>query len=275
MGHNGLLENKAAIITGAARGIGFGMARVFLREGASVVLADLDAKELEAAWQMLVAEFGPDRVVRHALDVASESSAEASVQYCVEAFGGIDVLVNNAGIVSRGYVNETPLAEWDRVLKVNLSGVYVCCRAAIPAMRRRGGGAILNASSVSARMPDAGLSAYCVSKAGVETFTRVLAAEAAPYRIRVNAYAPGVTRTPMTEDILAARAEQKLRHISLRQFGDPDDIANLAAFLCSERARFITGAVMAVDGGTMIVEHPWKPWDHTVDSGIAGVSSST
>jgi NAD(P)-dependent dehydrogenase (short-subunit alcohol dehydrogenase family) len=141
---------------------------------------------------------------------------------------------------------------------VNLTGPFLCCRAVIPHMRAAGGGVILNTSSVSARMPDVGLSAYCVSKVGVEIFTRVLAAEVAPYGIRVNCYAPGVTDTPMTRDLIETRGEQKLRHVSLGRFGKPAEIAELAVFLCSSKASFITGAVVPIDGGTMIVEHPWK-----------------
>jgi len=255
------LSGRIAVVTGGAQGIGFEIAQGLLGSGASVLLADRAEEELERASRQLAALHGAGRVAHRAVDVADVVSARAALQHCFNVFGGVDILINNAGVVARGYVADMSPQDWSRVLAVNLTGAFLCSQAAIPLMGQRGGGVILNASSVSARVPDAGLSAYCASKAGVEVLTKVLAAEAAPLGIRVNAYAPGVTRTPMTEDIIASRADAKLRHICLKRFGEPSDIAALAVFLCSDAARFITGAVVAIDGGTMIVEHPWKPWN--------------
>lgn len=254
---SGELESRVAIVTGAARGIGLAVAGRLYSEGAVVFLADVSGREVERAAAGIDRE-GAGRALGQAIDVSKQESVTEAVRRCAGAFGRIDILVNNAGIVGRARIEEMGLETWDRIIAVNLTGVYLCCQAVLPYMKAAGGGVIVNASSVSAGMPDVGLSAYCISKAGVEMLTRVLAAEAAPYGIRVNGYAPGVTRTPMTEELIAERGEEKLRHIALNRFGDPANIAETVLFLCSSRSSFITGETVRVDGGTMIVEHPWK-----------------
>jgi 3-oxoacyl-[acyl-carrier protein] reductase len=193
--------------------------------------------------------------------VCSRKSIHEGISTCTKSFGGLDILVNNAGIMERGKIESVSVETWNNILEVNLTGTLLCSQMAIPHMKLAGGGVILNASSVSAKIPDVGLAAYCVSKAGVEVLTRIMAAELAPYNIRVNAYAPGVTQTQMTHSLIARRGKEKLKHIALKEFGAPDDIAELAVFLCSARSRFITGSIVSIDGGTMIVENPWKAWE--------------
>jgi len=253
------LQGKVAIVTGAAQGIGLAIAKRLLVEEVRVLLADIEEEALEKAGDCLRRSHGK-QVGARKLDVTDRDSVENTVNECISCFGRIDILVNNAGIVGRGKVEEISLESWNSIVAVNLTGTLLCSQAVIPTMRSVGGGVILNASSVSARLPDVNLSAYCVSKAGIEVLTKVMGAELAPYGIRVNAYAPGVTRTPMTQDLIEHRGEEKLRHISLKRFGAPEDIGELAVFLCSDRSAFITGAVFNIDGGTMIVEHPWKAW---------------
>lgn len=257
----GRFHERAVLVTGAARGIGLEIASCFLEEGACVLLADLQSSDPEKTATELAARFGEDRVAFTLLDVTHPDQANEAVQACVDRFGSLDVLVNNAGIVDRGAIRDGDLVAWKRVLDVNLYGTLHCSRAALNAMATSGGGVILNASSISARIPDIGLSAYCISKRAVETLTEVMAAEAAPLGIRVVAYAPGVTHTPMTDHLIRARGDAKLRHMALRRFGDVRDIANLVLFLASDQARFITGTTISIDGGTMIVEHPWKAWE--------------
>jgi NAD(P)-dependent dehydrogenase (short-subunit alcohol dehydrogenase family) len=256
---NKALEGKVAIVTGAAQGIGCAIAERFLLEGAKVLLADIDGEAAERARKGLRESYGKN-VDACRLDVSDRGSVRQTVAKCVDSFGVVDILVNNAGVVNRGKVEDLTLESWNRILAVNLTGTLLCSQAVIPVMRSAGGGVILNASSVSARLPDVNLGAYCVSKAGIEILTKVMSAELAPYGIRVNAYSPGVTRTPMTQELIGQRGEEKLRHIPLKRFGEPEDIAELAVFLCGPRSSFVTGAVFSVDGGTMAVEHPWKAW---------------
>ena len=256
---NKQLDGKMAIVTGGAQGIGRAIAERFLLEGAKVLVADID-KEAAASTVKGLSESWDKAVEACRLDVSSQTSVHQTVEKCIESFGRVDILVNNAGIVSRGRVEDLTLESWNRILTVNLTGTLLCSQGAIPAMRSGGGGVILNASSISARLPDVNLGAYCVSKAGIEVLTKVMAAELAPHGIRVNAYSPGVTRTPMTHELIDQRGEEKLRHISLKRFGVPEDISEVAVFLCSARSAFITGAIFSVDGGTMVVEHPWKAW---------------
>jgi NAD(P)-dependent dehydrogenase (short-subunit alcohol dehydrogenase family) len=253
------LKGKVALVTGAAQGIGFAVAHGLYEAAAAVFLVDLNTEEIERAVSA-IDEQKTGRAAGCRIDVSDKGSVEEAVKRCLAVFRRIDILVNSAGVVGRGRIEEIDPESWSKILAVNLTGTFLCCRAVIPHMRAAGGGVILNASSVSARMPDVGLAAYCVSKGGVEIFTRVLAAEVAPYGIRVISYAPGVTETPMTRELIQTRGEQKLRHIPLRRFGTPAEIAELAVFLCSSRASFITGAIVPIDGGTMIVERPWKAW---------------
>jgi 3-oxoacyl-[acyl-carrier protein] reductase len=256
---NGSFAGKVAIITGAAQGIGREIAVRLHSEGAAVWIADINGQGAAHTAGEIGAD-APKRVGFCQVDVCRPESVASALAGCLQAFGRVDVLVNNAGLTGRGRAEEMDVELWRGILEVNLTGTFLCSRAAIPHMRSAGGGVILNVSSVSARMPGVGLSAYCCAKTAVETFTRVLAAEVAPYGIRVNAYAPGVTATAMTRDLIQKRGGEKLREIALRRFGEPRDIAELAAFLCSPRSAWITGTVIGIDGGTMVVGRPWEAW---------------
>jgi 3-oxoacyl-[acyl-carrier protein] reductase len=253
------MSGKVAMVTGGAQGIGLEIVRRLHREGARVWIGDVNVEAARRAVRQ-IDQSSERRVAAGHLDVRKPGSIEEAFADCVETFGRLDVLVNNAGIVGRGRVEEMDCALWGDVLEVNLTGTFLCSQAAIPYLKAAGGGVILNVSSISARVPGIGLSAYCSAKAGIEVFTRVLAAEVAPYNIRVNAYAPGVTATPMTRGLIEERGEEKLRQISLRRFGEASDIAELALFLCSEKSGWITGAIISIDGGTMIVGKPWEAW---------------
>jgi 3-oxoacyl-[acyl-carrier protein] reductase len=253
------MSGKVAMVTGGAQGIGLEIVRRLHREGARVWIGDVNVEAARRAVRQ-IDQSSERRVAAGHLDVRKPASIGEAFADCVETFGRLDVLVNNAGIVGRGRVEEMDCALWGDVLEVNLTGTFLCSRAAIPYLKAAGGGVILNVSSISARVPGIGLSAYCSAKAGIEVFTRVLAAEVAPYNIRVNAYAPGVTATPMTRGLIEERGEEKLRQISLRRFGEASDIAELVLFLCSEKSGWITGAIISIDGGTMIVGKPWEAW---------------
>jgi len=254
------LSGRVAFITGSAQGIGFELASKLYQAGASVWIADVNEEGAEQA-KLSIGGGNLERVGASFLDVCSKESVQNAVKSCVDTLGSVDILVNNAGIVSRGKVETMDVNAWHKVMDVNLTGSFLCSQAVIPYMKKAGQGVIINVSSVSAHVPSFGLSAYCCSKVGIEMLTKILAAEVAPFGIRVNAYAPGVVRTSMTQDILEQRREEKLREMALHRFGEVEDIAALVLFLCSEKSSFMTGSIVHIDGGTMIVSRPWNAWE--------------
>ena len=248
------LQGKVAVITGGAGGIGVATARKFVDEGARVVLADLDADALARAAD----PFG-DAAVTMVTDVTLEADNEALVARAVEAFGGLDVFVANAGIEGRvAPIGEQAPDIFDAVMAVNVRGVWLGLRAAIPALEARGGGALLITASTAGIKGSANISPYVTSKHAVIGLMRSVALEVAPSRIRVNTVNPSPTETRMMrslEDGLlpgdgqAAHA-RIAESIPLGEYGQPSDVANLFCFLASDEARFLTGGVYMVDGGT-------------------------
>lgn len=252
------LKGKTAVITGGSQGIGYAIAETFCRNGAGVALVDISEKTLKDAVSRLRKEHPDAPAEMFACDVADSKEVAAAFGAIAEAFKKTDVLVNNAGILRRSLIETMAEDDWNAVIGVNITGVFHCCRAVLPAMKRAGTGVIVNVSSNVAALPSVGMGAYCVSKAGVETLTKVLAAEYAPYGIRVNAYAPGVVETEMTRDILHQRAAEKLRTIPIGRFTEPDEIAELVMFLSSDASRSIDGSIVAIDGGMLATHNPWK-----------------
>ncbi len=248
------LDDKVALVTGAAKGIGEGIARRFLEAGAKVVLFDIDGAALERTAEALgvIGE-----VLAVAGDVANEQDAKTAVARATGHFGHLDVLVNNAGIAIAGRIPDLSVADWDRQLSVNLKAAYLFSKYAIPCMAGRGG-AIVNISSVHAFASYEASAAYDASKAGMLGLTRTLALDHGRDRIRVNAMCPGYVSTPMTEEWLAAEPDpeatrrQVLSFHPLGRMGTPADIAEAALFLASDSASFITGACLVVDGGMTI-----------------------
>jgi NAD(P)-dependent dehydrogenase (short-subunit alcohol dehydrogenase family) len=249
------LKDKTAIVTGAAGGIGYAIAERFLREGAKVTLADNDAAKGEKAAATLAA-LGPVRFAR--TDVGSAAEVGRLVEEAVAAFGEIDILVSNAGIVHGADFLDLEEADFDRVLRVNLKGVFLAGQAVAKRMVARvkaGGpaGAIINMSSVNAVFAIPNQVPYSVSKGGVNQLTKVMALSLAPYNIRVNAIGPGSIMT----DILKAVADDEaamgriLSRTPLGRVGDPAEIASIAAFLASDDASYITGQTIYADGGRL------------------------
>jgi NAD(P)-dependent dehydrogenase (short-subunit alcohol dehydrogenase family) len=248
----GRLDGKVALITGAASGIGRIAASLFAREGARVVLADVADDEGNVAAQGITAA-GGDAGYVHA-DVSSPSEAEAMVGFAVDRFGSLNVLYNNAGIFpgDDGSVTETPEETWDRVMAINLKGVFLGCKYGIPAMLDSGGGSIINVASFVALMGAAAPQvAYTASKGGVLSMTREIAVEFARRGIRANALCPGPIETPLLAELLAepARRQRRLVHIPVGRFGQAEEIANAALFLASDESSYITGSTFVVDGG--------------------------
>jgi NAD(P)-dependent dehydrogenase (short-subunit alcohol dehydrogenase family) len=244
----GRLDNKVAVITGAASGIGRASARRFAAEGARVVVADL----AEAEGTALAAEIAGTYV---AVDVADEASVTAMFEATVAAFGGVDILFNNAGISppEDDSILTTDLEAWRRVQDVNLTSVYLCCKLGIPLMLERGGGSIINTASFVAVMGSATSQiSYTASKGGVLAMSRELGVQFARQGVRVNALCPGPVNTPLLQELFAKdpeRAARRLVHIPLGRFAEPEEIASAALFLASDDSSFITASSFLVDGG--------------------------
>ena len=243
------LKDKVAIVTGAGMGIGRAIAGTFAREGARVVVADLDEDAGRESVARIEAQGGAACFVR--TDVARAEDARRLVGVALETYGRLDVLVNSAGIYTRGDVVDTSLETWERVLAVNLTGVFLCCKAAIPAMRQAGGGAIVNiSSSVGWVYAAPGIAAYAASKFGVTGLTKAMACDHLPDGIRVNCICPGPTDTPL---LRASRPPDQFQAFieaqPIGRLGAAEEIAAAALFLASEEASFVTGVAMPVDGG--------------------------
>jgi NAD(P)-dependent dehydrogenase (short-subunit alcohol dehydrogenase family) len=242
-------DNRVAIVTGAASGIGLATARQLAREGARVLLADWSPHGEQAA-AMLRSEGYDARF--QAVDVSDETQVAALVEAAVSAWGRLDVMVSNAGISGRGVTDQTPLADWQRVLAVNLTGVFLCAKHAIPAMRRSGnGGAIVSTASIVGLVGVPGALPYSAAKGAVVNMTRTMALDCAPDRIRVNTVCPGFIAAAM-EGVTPRDQEQADRLIALHplgRLGTGEDIAKAIAYLASDDASFVTGTALVVDGG--------------------------
>src|SRR3954470_11987494 len=239
----GLLDDRAAIVTGAAQGIGFEIAKLFTAEGASVVLADIDAERANAAAERL------DHAVGVACDVTVPGDVDELVAHCVETYGGLDVMVNNAGITRDATMRKMSLEDFDAVLSVHLRGAWLGTRAASLAMREAGGGSIVNLSSISGKVGNIGQTNYSAAKAGMVGLTKASAKELAHAGIRANAIQPGLIRTPMTDAMRQDILEQRVAEIPLGRIGEPDDVASVALFLASDLSAYVTGVVIEVTGG--------------------------
>lgn len=244
----GRLDGKVAIISGGARGQGATEAKLFAQEGAKVVIADiLDdlGKQLEAE----IAEAGGDATYIH-LDVTSEAQWDNAVQTAVNSYGKVDILINNAGIVLQGRVEETTEEEWDRVQDVNSKGVFLGTKAVIPRMRDAGGGSIVNISSI-AGLIGSQLAAYSASKGAVRLLTKSTAIQYAEENIRCNSVHPGIIITEMTRFMREDPEveSRSLARIPMGYFGTADDVANGVLFLASDESAYMTGSELVIDGG--------------------------
>jgi 3-oxoacyl-[acyl-carrier protein] reductase len=242
------LDDKIAVVTGAAQGIGKAIAETLARRGAHVVVADLNFEKAQATAQAIAACTGR-RVIAVQTNVADSASAQAMIDRTMAEFGRIDVLVNNAGTTRDNLIVRISDADWDLVLGVNLKGAFNCSKAAVRPMMKQRYGRILNISSVSGLAGQAGQTNYSSSKAGLIGFTKALAKEVGARGITVNAVAPGFVPTDLTSEILGKVQDEAIKMTPLGRLGSVEDIAYAVAFLVSDEASFITGQVLSVDGG--------------------------
>ena len=239
--------SKVALVTGAARGIGLAVAKRFLAEGWDVALLDIERELLRGAVDALA---DPDHTLALHCDVSDAAAVTAATEAVQRRFGRLDALVNNAGVAVFAPLLETSERDWNRVLAVNLTGPFLCAKAAAPLMREHGGGAVVNITSISAVRASTLRSAYGTSKAGLAHLTKQLAVELASLGIRVNGVAPGPVETAMAKAVHTPEIRADYHDaIPLNRYGLEEELAEAVFFLCSERASYITGQILAVDGG--------------------------
>jgi NAD(P)-dependent dehydrogenase (short-subunit alcohol dehydrogenase family) len=249
-------ENKVAIVTGAAMGIGKACAEAFATGGASVVIADINEEVGEATASAIRAAGGTAAFVR--TDVSVMADMERLAAETVRLHGRIDILVNNAALAHGGRVDEIGEGDWNTVINTNLTSVWRGMKVAVPEMIRRGGGAIVNMSSVQSLTGFKGWPAYAAAKGGINALTQQTAIDLAPFRIRVNAVAPGTIMTPLNQKIFdtiddpQALIDTWNKAHPIGRFGEASEVAEAVAFLASERASFITGEILRVDGGLVV-----------------------
>ncbi|SES82831.1 3-oxoacyl-ACP reductase FabG [Anaerobranca gottschalkii] len=244
------LKDKVAIITGAGRGIGEFTAKRFAQEGAKVVVADLNEADVNKVVEEIKAEGG--QAIGMIVNVTDREQVDKMVADTLEHFGGLDILVNNAGITADNTLLKMTQEEWDRVINVNLTGVFHCGQAAAKVMAEKGSGVILNATSVVGLYGNFGQTNYAATKWGVIGMTKTWAKELGKKGIRVNAVAPGFIVTPMTAKMPEKVLDMMKEKSPLKTLGYPEDIANAYLYLASDEARFVTGTVLSVDGGVVL-----------------------
>jgi NAD(P)-dependent dehydrogenase (short-subunit alcohol dehydrogenase family) len=243
------LKNKVALISGGARGQGAAEARLFAAEGAKVVIGDvLDAEAARTAEEINSRVGGRSAAAVH-LDVTRGADWRAAVDACQRDFGGLDILVNNAGVFNTTGLEDTTEELWDTIVNINQKGVWLGMKFAVPAMRHRGGGSIINISSVAGLTGSTGSTAYHGTKGAVRLLTKAAAVQYGPEKIRVNSVHPGIIATQMIDIIPKEQRQRFTAFVPLRREGSADDVARVVLFLASDDASYVTGAEFVVDGG--------------------------
>lgn len=244
------MEGKAGLVTGAAGGIGRATAIALAREGAAVLVSDLEGRRADGEETVRIVEKGGGRAVFAAGDVSRAADHSALVDACREIYGSLDFAHNNAGVEAQAPLTETSEEDWDRIVAVNLKGVWLALKAQIPVMVAAGGGAIVNTSSLAGLVGAPGLAAYAASKHGVVGLTKTAAIEVAQDGVRVNAVCPAAIATAMMVELPPERQQQLAAPQAIKRFGRPEEVADAVVWLCSSRASFVTGAAIPIDAGS-------------------------
>jgi 3-oxoacyl-[acyl-carrier protein] reductase len=254
-----MADKKTAIVTGGTRGMGRSISVELARNGVIVQAVYRSDEQAARETKEELAALSPGSDIIKA-DISRREEAKKAVDCAVQKMGRVDYLVNNAGIFDFGFLEDMTEEFLDNIFRVNFKCQFFMIQAVIPYMKKQGGGRILNASSIAGRFPDVGLAAYAGSKAAINIMTMVASAELAPYGITVNAYAPGIIHTGMTDAMIRERGEIQVKQISLNRFGTGDDIAAAAAFLTSDAAGYITGEILGIDGGFFKVQNAYRAY---------------
>ena len=246
------LKDKVAIITGSGSGIGKAAALMFAREGAKVMVADIDEPSAKKTVEEIEAQGGESTLFQ--VDVTKESQVKQMIEATEERFGRLNVLFNNAGMQNIGSILEVKEEDWDKVFAVNVKSIFLCSKHAVPLMIQNGEGSIINVASVAGVVGVPKLAAYCAAKGAVVLLTKNMALDLAPHNIRVNCIVPGTTLTPLIQDLLKTDDTEEKRRARLAKYpigryGKPEEIAAAALFLASDEASFVTGSSLVVDGG--------------------------
>lgn len=246
------LKNKVAVITGASRGLGADIARTFAAEGATVVVNYLSNADEAANIVEQIQQLGGIALAIQA-DISQRTDVKRLFKETIEAYGQIDILVNNAGINQRGWFEEATDEAWDQIMSVNLKGPFICSQEVFPFMKKQAGGRIINISSVAGQYHGPKTVHYAVSKAGLNSLTKVTARYGAEHNILVNAVAPGIVRTDQTADEIDSPAGQKVIDLTLlKKAGRLEDVSSACVFLASEEQQYMTGQILAVSGGAIL-----------------------
>lgn len=241
------LKGKVAFVTGFGSGLGQAIAVLFAKEGAAV--AGTSTTEAKGRETVAMIEAAGQKALFAPGDVSNSAQMKTLIDEAVKQFGGLDIVVNSAGVRTNGSITEITEKQWDRTIDVNLKGVFVVSRLAIPEMVKRGGGVILNIGARSGMAGQAGRAAYCASKGGMVTLTEAMAMDCAQERIRVNCICPGPTRTPMVDTSTPEKLARYKTRVPMGRIGEPEDIARAALYLASDDASMVTAAILPVDGG--------------------------
>jgi 3-oxoacyl-[acyl-carrier protein] reductase/7-alpha-hydroxysteroid dehydrogenase len=247
-----MLEGKVAVVTGGTRGIGFAIVKAFLEEGASVALFGSRQETVDKALAAIQAENANAPVMGLSPDLNDYAAVEAAMKAVQAKFGKIDILANNAGVSARESIYEYDAAAFDKVIQLNVNSVYYCTKAVVDMMKAQGGGSIINTSSMVSLYGQSSGCSYPTSKYALNGLTKSLARELGKDNIRVNAVLPGVTRTDMVAALPEAMVQRIAATIPLGRVGEPEEVANAFVFLASDKASYITGAFLSVDGATQV-----------------------